>query len=56
MPRGQKVHSRAANMFRGERWSMLEDPTSKVWQIATHVEEVSPEEMRRRMANLSRPG
>ena len=53
---GAKVLAPATDMFWGDRWSMLEDPSGNVWQIATHVEDVSPEEMQRRMANLPRPG
>ena len=33
----------------GDRWSMIEDPFGNVWQIATHKEDMSPEEMQKRM-------
>lgn len=38
------------NQFYGDRSGTLRDPFGHVWTIATHVEDVSEEEMRRRMA------
>jgi PhnB protein len=38
--------------FYGDRSAGVKDPTGNQWWIATHVEDVSPEEMQRRMANL----
>lgn len=38
-----------SDMFWGDRWGMVEDPFGNHWQIATHIEDVSPEEMQRRM-------
>jgi PhnB protein len=52
---GAKVLAPVSDMFWGDRWGMLEDPFGNVWQVATHVEDVSPDEMQRRMANLPRP-
>jgi PhnB protein len=52
---GAKVLAPVSDMFWGDRWGMLKDPFGNTWQIATHVEDVSPEEMQRRMANLPRP-
>ena len=40
------------NQFYGDRSATIEDPFGHVWTIATHVEDVSPEEMKRRMAAL----
>src|SRR5688572_24992757 len=37
-----------ANQFYGDRMGSLEDPFGHVWSIATHVEDVPPEEMERR--------
>jgi uncharacterized glyoxalase superfamily protein PhnB len=53
---GAKTLAPVTDMFWGDRWCMLEDPFGNVWQVATHVEDVSPDEMQRRMANLPRPG
>jgi PhnB protein len=35
-------------MFWGDRFAKIADPFGNEWQIATHVEDVSPEEMKRR--------
>jgi PhnB protein len=34
----------------------LEDPFGHQWSLATHVEDVSPAEMERRMAAMQPPG
>ena len=39
-----------ANQFYGDRSGTITDPFGHQWTIATHVEDVSPEEMERRMA------
>ena len=36
--------------FYGDRSGGVEDPSGVTWWISTHVEDVSPEEMQRRMA------
>src|SRR6058998_116293 len=35
--------------FYGDRTAAVKDPTGNVWWIATHIEDVSPEEMEGRM-------
>ncbi|HEY3956328.1 MAG TPA: hypothetical protein VGM53_23410 [Streptosporangiaceae bacterium] len=40
------------NQFYGDRDGFLIDPFGQAWTVATHVEDVSPEEMGRRMAAL----
>lgn len=40
------------DQFYGDRSGNLTDPYGHVWTISTHVEDVSAEEMRRRMAAL----
>jgi PhnB protein len=42
--------------FYGDRSGVAIDPWGHIWNIATHVEDVSVEEMQNRMANLSSPG
>jgi PhnB protein len=37
------------NMFYGDRNAAVTDPVGNQWWIATHVEDVPPEEMQRRM-------
>lgn len=41
-----------SNKFYGDRSGMLRDPFGHIWSIATHVEDVSPEEMTRRMNEM----
>ena len=36
------------NQFYGDRSGTLEDPYGHVWTVATHVEDVPPEELKRR--------
>ena len=38
------------NQFYGDRSGTLKDPFGHVWTVATHVEDVAPEEMERRAA------
>ena len=40
------------DQFYGDRDSFIIDPFGHGWTVATHVEDVSPEEMTRRMAAL----
>jgi PhnB protein len=46
---GAKELKPVENQFYGDRSGTLTDPFGHVWTIATHVEDVSPEEMDRRM-------
>jgi PhnB protein len=45
---GAKVLRPVADQFYGDRTGTLEDPFGHVWTIATHKEDVTPEEMQRR--------
>ncbi|MEV6687106.1 VOC family protein [Streptomyces sp. NPDC051130] len=38
------------DMFHGDRTVVLKDPSGHMWVFLTHVEDVSPEELRRRLA------
>jgi PhnB protein len=53
---GAKVLRPVADQFYGDRSGTVEDPFGHTWTIATHVEDVVPEEMARRMAELPPPG
>jgi PhnB protein len=48
MDAGGKQLKPLADQFYGDRMATVEDPFGHVWTIATHIEDVSPEEMRRR--------
>ena len=45
---GAKAQRPVANQFYGDRSGTLEDPFGHIWTISTHVEDVAPEEMKRR--------
>jgi PhnB protein len=47
---GATVSMPIADMFWGDRYGKLTDPFGHSWGVATHVEDVSPEEMERRSA------
>jgi PhnB protein len=47
---GAKELRPVKDQFYGDRSGTLEDPFGHKWSIATHTEDVSPEEMKRRMA------
>jgi PhnB protein len=49
---GAKQLRPVENQFYGDRTGVLEDPFGHVWSIATHVEDVSDDEIRRRMAAM----
>ncbi|HYR77711.1 MAG TPA: VOC family protein [Pyrinomonadaceae bacterium] len=46
---GGKEQRPVKDQFYGDRSGTLEDPFGHVWHVATHKEDVSPEEMERRM-------
>jgi PhnB protein len=45
---GAKVLRAVANQFYGDRTGTFEDPFGHIWTIATHVEDVAPEELAER--------
>ena len=45
---GATVVHEPEDMFWGDRFGTLQDPYGHVWHVATHVEDVDPDEMRRR--------
>jgi PhnB protein len=51
---GAKVLRPLQDQFYGDRSCTLADPFGHVWTIATHKEDVSLEEMQRRMAELNK--
>ena len=51
---GAKVQRPVADQFYGDRTGGVTDPFGHVWYVATHIEDVSPEEMRKRAAAAGR--
>jgi PhnB protein len=47
---GGKVRRPLTTQFYGDRSGTVEDPFCQVWTISTHVEDVPPDELMRRMA------
>ena len=50
---GAKELKPVQDQFYGDRSGFLRDPFGHLWGIATHVEDVSPEEMTERMKKLA---
>jgi PhnB protein len=50
---GAKVLRPLEDQFYGDRAGQFEDPFGHRWSVATHVEDVSPEEMARRSAEAA---
>jgi PhnB protein len=51
---GAKLLRPVADQFYGDRSATLEDPYGHRWFFATHKEDVSPEEMRRRFEEMTK--
>ena len=47
---GAKESMAVQDMFWGDRYGKVIDPFGHEWQLATHIEDVEPEEMQRRIA------
>jgi|SRR5215469_11555873 len=45
---GAKEETPVADMFWGDRYGTLSDPFGHTWSLATHIEDVAPEEMAKR--------
>ena len=50
---GAKLVRPVKDEFYGDRIGTIIDPFGHMWSIATHIEDVSPEEMKKRMANAA---
>lgn len=53
---GAKEMRPVADQFYGDRLGTLLDPFGHVWSIATHVEDVAPDEIERRFAKMMQQG
>ena len=51
---GAKSVRPVENQFYGDRMGTLEDPFGHMWSVATHVEDVAPEEMKRRAEEFAK--
>jgi PhnB protein len=51
---GARVDMPLSNMFWGDRFGKFTDPFGHQWGVATHVEEVAPEEMQRRSEEMTK--
>jgi len=49
---GGKVVRALENQFYGDRSGQFQDPEGFKWTLGQHIEDVSPEEMQRRMAKM----
>ena len=45
---GAKSQQPVTDMFWGDRYGRLTDPYGHLWSLATHIEDVAPEEMQKR--------
>jgi PhnB protein len=50
---GAKERQPVENKFYGDRSGTIEDPFGHTWNLSTHIEDVSPEEMEKRMAAMT---
>jgi PhnB protein len=50
---GAKIVKPVQDQFYGDRTGFLQDPFGHFWGIATHIEEVSPQEMKERMKKMA---
>ena len=49
---GAKICMPLADQFWGDRYAKLEDPFGHQWSVATHIRDVSPEEMKQAMGKM----
>ena len=49
---GAKILKPVQDQFYGDRSGFLQDPFGHLWGIATHIEDVSPEELEERMKKM----
>jgi len=50
---GAKVTMPVADQFWGDRYGKIEDPFGHHWSVATHVRDLSSEEIRKAMASMA---
>jgi PhnB protein len=52
---GATVEQPVQDQFYGDRSGSVTDPFGHSWTLATHIEDVAPDEMQRRMAEWAQP-
>lgn len=52
---GAKLLKPVQDQFYGDRSGFIQDPFGHLWGIATHIEDVSPDEMKERMKKIMQP-
>lgn len=52
---GAKIEMPLADMFWGDRYGQVSDPWGHRWSLASHVKDVTPEEMQAAMAQMGPP-
>jgi PhnB protein len=50
---GAKIVRPVADQFYGDRMGSILDPFGQIWSVGTHIEDVSPEEMKKRMGKMA---
>jgi PhnB protein len=53
---GATVRSQPEDKFYGDRMGTIVDPFGHTWHISTHIEDVTPDEIERRLAAMSAKG
>ncbi|KTC78240.1 VOC family protein [Legionella brunensis] len=51
---GAKLIRKVEDQFYGDRSGSLEDPFGHIWHIATHIEDVSENELKKRMQEMQK--
>ena len=52
---GAKITMPVADMFWGDRYGQLQDPFGHKWSVATHIRDVTPEELARGVLEICKP-
>ena len=52
---GAKILKPVQDQFYGDRMGSIKDPFGHLWSIATHTEDVSPEQMKERAKQATKP-
>lgn len=52
---GAKITMPVADMFWGDRYGVIQDPFGHNWSLATHIRDLSPEEIQAALAEACKP-